>query len=440
MDTSLLIDQAANTSSSEPEWISTRALLTVTGTTRSTTSRPPLALGLVIDRSGSMAGDRLHAARVAAARAVDRLGHTDVVSAVAFDTEIEELAPPRRRAEQHTLLPRLRELDARGSTNLSGGWLLGRRHLEASRALLGEIPGVSRRVVLITDGHANEGITDVSSLVELARSARASGITTTTIGIGDGYDDALLRAMADAGGGNAWYVERPEQAHDVLAEELGNLLSLAAQGLRVTLTLAPSVSIATVHSTWPMMSVDTGVLQFDLGDLYASEPKPLLLELRVWPTDTPRDASMHIATLTIRADVLCDDGSIEERTITMPINRPDAAQPDVLPVIQHAVLLARAAAAREEAARRQREGDGDGAATVMREASNALRSDLSDIDGEFASDVSAQADDLSRLAEQYETHAFSEADAKYQMQRSYNARRGKRRYDEILSRPVDDPR
>ncbi len=89
--------------------------------------------------------------------------------------------------------------------------------MEQALSLLGSLEGSSRRIVMLTDGHANAGITDPSTLVELARTARTMGITTTTIGVGEGYDDDLLRAMADAGGGNSWYVERPDQAQDVLA-------------------------------------------------------------------------------------------------------------------------------------------------------------------------------------------------------------------------------
>ena len=98
------------------------------------------------------------------------------------------------------------------------------------------------------------------------------------------------------------------------------------------------------------------------------------------------------------------------------------------------VLLARAAKAREEAARRQREGDAFGAEQAMRSMANSLSFSALADNPEFADELQAQAQDLEGLAERYESRTFSEVEAKYQMQRSYNARRGKKRNDDMLRR------
>jgi Ca-activated chloride channel family protein len=302
--------------------------------------------------------------------------------------------------------------------------------------MLGSLPGSSRRVVLLTDGHANVGITDPSTLIELARTARAMGITTTTVGIGEGYDDALLRAMADAGGGNAWYIEHPDQSQDVLAEELGNLLSVSAQGLTITLSLGEAVSVSTVHSDWPVSSSSTGVLHFDLGDLYAAEPRPLLFELFVPAPAVEGLASLPtaIATLTVRADVITEGGGVEHRTVHLPLSATLDGQNVLVPEVERAVLLARAAKAREEAARRQREGDADGAREAMVFATQRLLESPLAHDASYGEELAEQAGDLRQLAEQYARHEYSERDAKYQMQRSYNQKRGKQTYDKALRR------
>ncbi len=429
------------------EGVTVRALLTLSGHAANDRARTPLGLALVLDRSGSMDGDRLDAARRAAEHAVARLHPTDVVSAVAFDGRVSVLAEPAPRARQHHLVSRLRDVQARGVTNLSGGWLRGRRHMEEAIELLPASAGASRRIVVLTDGHANAGITDPATLVELARTARAHGITTTTVGIGEGYDDGLLRAMADAGGGNAWYVERAEQAQDVLAEELGNLLSIAAQGVTVTLELDPSVELLTVYSDWPLTSTSSG-LQFDLGDLYASEPKPLLLELFVprsrmdtlAAAEATPDAvpSLQIASLHIAADVLTAGGGVEHRVLVLPIASSLAAQATMQPEIERAVVLARVAKAREDAAQRQRDGDVDGAAADMDMAAALIASSPLAHEPAYINELLTHAADLTSLGDRYRAHEHSELDAKYQMQRSYNAKRGKQRYDELLSRPSDE--
>jgi len=442
MDTQLQVDHqfvdAPQSPNGQPGII-VRALLKVGGTAPQHANRPPIGLSFVIDRSGSMSGNRIEAARVAAARAVERLHPDDVVSVVAFDDLIETIAPPERRARQHNLVQTLLQLDTRGSTNLSGGWLRGREHMQQALGLIGSLPGSSRRILLLTDGHANMGITEPSTLVELARTARSMGITTTTVGVGDGYDDTLLRAMADAGGGNAWYIERPDQSEDVLAEELGNLLSVCAQGLTVKLALDEAVTLVVLHSDWPTVTPAAGTFQFDLGDLYAAEPKPLLLELfvPVERLELLKTDVTPIATMSVSADVITAAGGVEHRVSHLPIASSLEGQQQMVPEIEMAVLLAHAARAREEAARLQRAGEADSAEQIMREASAQFRksAECASMDSTL---LLRDAEEFDTLAEQYSQRTFSELEAKYQMQRSYNARRGKQSYDEKLRRKRDE--
>ena len=443
MDTQLQVDHHAIDAAQSPNGqpgIVVRVLLTICGPAPTHRRRPPIGLAFVLDRSGSMDGDRIVSARVAAARAVERLHPDDVVSVVAFDDAVETVAQPDRRARHLHLAAALLSIDARGSTNLSGGWLRGREHMQHAQGLIGELPGSSRRVVLLTDGRANMGITDRATLVELARSARRMGISTTTIGIGDGYDDALLRAMADAGGGNAWYIEHPDQSKDVMAEELGNLLAVSAQGLTARLDLDPAVSVVVMHSDWPVTTPAPGEFQYDLGDLYAAEPKPLLFELFV-PHERLawlRNDRTPIATLTLSADVLTPQGGVEHRTSHLPIASSLEGQQNLEPAVEYAVLLARTARAREEAARRQRAGESEAAEQLMQAAQQDTLDSPILHDERFAARLQESARDLSDLATKYRQRTFSELDAKYQMQRGYNTRRGKQHYDDALRRRHDE--
>lgn len=425
----------AQASAENASGVVVRALLTVSGLAP-VSNRAPIGLSFVIDRSGSMAGDRIKAARVAAARTAERLHPDDVVSVVAFDDIVETIAAPDRRARHHALSAALHALDVRGRTNLSGGWLRGREHMQAALAMIGTLPGSSRRIVLLTDGCATAGITDPSILVELTRAARHMGISTTTVGIGERYDDHLLRMMADAGGGNAWYIEHADQSQDVLAEELGNLLSICAQGLTATITLSDAVQILAVHSGWPTSQPTPGAFAFDLGDLYAAEPKPLLLELSIpqEQLDARKAAGSPIAVLTLTADVITPTGSVEHRTLHLPIASSLEGQQSMRPDVEQAVLLARAARAREDAARLQREGRAHEAQQVMREQRRTLAESPNFTADEYAAVLQSIAEDFDDLSEKYRDGTFSELDAKYQMQRSYNTRRGKASYDEKLRR------
>ena len=205
-----------------------RAMLTLEGKAPTRDNRIPLNLSVVLDRSGSMAGEKLAAARDAAAMLIRRLHPDDIVSVVAYDEQVLTVAEPATGADQQNLPNVVRAIEAGGSTNMSGGWFRGHELVARHKR-----EGGVNRVVLMTDGLANVGIKDPAQLLGLCRTACGVGITTTTIGFGADYDEKLLRGMADAGGANTWYIERTDQAADVFAEELEGLLSLSAQNVSV---------------------------------------------------------------------------------------------------------------------------------------------------------------------------------------------------------------
>jgi Ca-activated chloride channel family protein len=129
---------------------------------------------------------------------VERLSPADRVSIVAYDDEVQLRAPLTPvEGNRDALVAAIHALDAGTSTNLSGGWLKGAETLS-------DAPADSlRRVVLLSDGLANVGITDAPSLRQMAERTRAEGVSTSTIGFGEGFDEDLMTAMADAGGARA---------------------------------------------------------------------------------------------------------------------------------------------------------------------------------------------------------------------------------------------
>src|SRR6266540_759142 len=187
--------------------------------------RPPLRLALVLDRSGSMDGPKLDVAKRCAAWLVSRLRDRDELALVDYDDQVRLLAP--LGAPHDHIAHALSHVHAGGSTNLSGGWLKGVEQLRGADA------ASPRKVLLLTDGLANAGITDRYTLVGLAQEASRTGIGTTTIGFGYGFDEDLLTQMADAAGGNAHYAETPDAAPAIFAEELEGLTQLAAQNVSV---------------------------------------------------------------------------------------------------------------------------------------------------------------------------------------------------------------
>lgn len=400
-----------------------RALIKLEGQAPPATGvRAPLNLSLVLDRSGSMHGEKLAAARDAAAFLVRRLAPEDRVSIVVYDGDVHTIADEHtpRGAVAHLI----QQVEPGGSTNLSGGWLRG-RELVAAHARGGK-RGMNR-VLLLTDGQANMGITDPQKLTGLAATAARTGVTTSTVGFGADYDEALLRAMADAGGGNTYYIERPDQAPGVFEEEIEGLLSLAAQNVAIEIRPSDAVQLTTVWHDYPSTPVPHG-RRVEIGDIYAREPKSLMLEFFVPTLGDEPDAD--IASLRITADVLTADGGVTHQLVTVPIRSPLSSSGHRDPVVQEELLLVKTARAREESLRRREDGDNDGASHVLREMASELRACAAP-DSEL---LVEQVSDLEAMAERLDEATFDAADAKYVAQRAYNAHRAKRGYEGKLRR------
>jgi Ca-activated chloride channel homolog len=257
---------------------STRYLLaTVTATVAARTpERPPLDVAFVIDRSGSMGGDKIVLAREAVLEGVGMLRDTDRFSVVSFDDHIDVVVPvttatheAKREAEQ-----RVRMIDARGSTNLGDGWHTGCRELLEGRR--GERLS---RCLLLSDGQANCGVTEPSELARLAAEMRGRGIVTSTLGVGADFDEQLMTGMAQAGGGHGYFIRDTRQIGDLLTNVIGEALEVVASDAAIVLTLPAGVEVEVIGDFALAREGDS--VRVALGDLVSGQQLQVVLRLRI---------------------------------------------------------------------------------------------------------------------------------------------------------------
>ena len=318
--------------------------------------RPDLNLSLVLDRSGSMEGEKMVRAREAAMFCVDQMLPTDRLSVVTFDDHIDVLFPSEPVTNKQSMKDLLARVSARGSTALHEAWVRG--GLTVSERMLDQ--GINR-VVLITDGLANVGITNTDEIVTQAMGLYQRGVSTSTIGIGSDFNEDLLMPMAQAGGGNAWHVVEPDDMQRIFQVELEGLIAQFAHTVSLSLIPADGVRIVDLLNDFEL--TETG--RYRLPNLQAGSPLDIVVQLRVG--SEAAGTQMRLLDLRLgftpqdlkNAEVLKQAHTVEFAT------RSEVESSEMNHEVIKAVQFLMNARARNEAMKRLDLGDHDGAAVII---------------------------------------------------------------------------
>jgi Ca-activated chloride channel family protein len=236
--------------------------------------RTPVNVSLVLDKSGSMSGDKIARAKEAAISALERLNAEDIVSVVTYDSTVSVVVPATKLTDRQGVIERMRQIEAGGSTALFAGVSKGaeelRKFLNRERV---------NRVILLSDGLANVGPQSPSELGDLGRSLAKEGISVSTIGLGLDYNEDLMTALARESDGNHVFVEKSTALVDVFNREFDDVLSVVAQEVVVKIRCRDEVRpVRTLNCDAEITGQDVYV---KMNQLYSQQEKYVILEIEL---------------------------------------------------------------------------------------------------------------------------------------------------------------
>lgn len=254
------------------------------------TDRAPVNVAIVLDRSGSMEGEKIARAKDAAILAVDMLDSRDIASIVTYSDSVSVLVPSTRIVDKEDVRAKVRSIYADGSTALFAGVSKGahelRKFFERQRV---------NRVILLSDGLANVGPDSPGALGDLGSSLRREGISVSTIGLGLGYNEDLMVQLAQKSDGNHAFVENTRDLSRIFRYEFDDVLSVVAQEIEISIHCAPG--IVPVRVMGRDADIADGVVYTTINQLYSNQQKYIMLEVEIPPQ--PEGKQLPVATVDI---------------------------------------------------------------------------------------------------------------------------------------------
>jgi Ca-activated chloride channel family protein len=331
-------------------------------------SNPHLNLSVVVDRSGSMSGEKLHYAKQAAAHLIDLLGEKDRAAVVMYDSRVDIVSHSREMSPTNKTLVKteIQRIFSRGSTALFDGWLKGCEQVAENTS-----EGLNR-TLLLSDGLANSGLTDIDEIASHARELFGRGVSTSCFGIGTNYNEHLLEAMSNAGEGNFHFLEALSAIPIAFEREFEELINISLQDVEITLEL-PDFVDCEVSAGWP--SVKNGqTLTTTLGNLYSGRLQTIYLQLLI---DAKSDMENLSLPLMLKARTMDDEAIQIEQTVDFKfIEAAEEEKIESDPDLMERFALVDMADRATEALKRARAGDRTGANTILGQSMNRHRRNM----------------------------------------------------------------
>ncbi len=330
----------------------------------------PLNLSLVIDRSGSMHGDKLHFVKEAAKHVIDLMSAQDRAAVVIYDNTVDTLAHSQvlTPAVKKAIKRKIESVQTGGSTNLYGGWLTGSR--EVAEALKDK---TFNRTLLLTDGLANVGERNPNFLSMHAQELFTRGISTSCFGVGQDYDEHLLEAMANLGGGSFHFLETVNAIPLVFEREFDEIVNFVLKDVQITLTL-PDAIVLDVSGGW-RFERNGGQAKIHIGSMSADQAQSIFLKL-----SNLAGVSGDAITIPVKLSAFDLDQNTQKEQTDLVFNV--VPEPDEIAVKKDPGLMERFAEVdladkATEALKMERAGDRQGSSMMMKESLRRYKNSIS---------------------------------------------------------------
>ncbi len=282
--------------------------------------RQPLVIGLAIDKSWSMKGEKMEATIEAACSMVNWLTRNDFIAIIAYSADIQIVQPLIQLKEKTAVIDKIRSIQVGTSTNLSGGWLQALRGVESAG-----VPNAYKRVILLTDGQATLGIKDPVQFNQIAADHSGRGVSTTAIGFGEDFNETSLKDIAMYGKGNFYYVSSPEETSEIFFREFGDIGALYSQATDVTINFSPGVKMAEIYNDFTFISNSDNSVTIQAGDIRADDSRNLVLSLDI-DSNQLTNAS-DIASVSVSYYNLFEKMRLEKVEKMIPLIKTDLEPP-----------------------------------------------------------------------------------------------------------------
>ncbi|MHC4905388.1 MAG: vWA domain-containing protein [Planctomycetota bacterium] len=249
--------------------------------------RTPVNVAIVIDKSGSMSGEKIYKAKEAAILALHRLKPSDIVSVVLYDSDVQVLVPATKMTQRDRIIRKIRQIGAGGSTALYAGVQTGadevRKFLSSKRV---------NRVVLLSDGLANVGPDSPKALGKLGADLVDESISVTTIGLGTGYNEDLMSQLAYKSDGGHYFAETADELAGVFDDEFGRALSVVAQ--EVTIEIICGEDMRPVRLLGREGTIKGRTVTLNMNHIYSEHEKYAILEVEVPPQKVNKQRQLAV--------------------------------------------------------------------------------------------------------------------------------------------------